>query len=379
MRVPVHQYLNNIPVQDLIPFYIKFLRDIQSVSDYLAENYVPETCLSIDPPGAYINEHGRLVVMYILYIYLLDTANSARRILPFNRFWTWSNVQIRGFRRLSLHYFSLDMPRKDLIWVYYVICCYAEKNHVQIPYQKSQRYVPGSILTVRGQTLVGGVRDRSRSYEWNAHWSTKLSPYECPLDFVFCLPSTDSGSIVVDPLAHSTSKFEGNTIPILCAGTVPHYIEIYLHSSAHISTSWIAQASHLDTSLRSRGYLEEDDLYQIYGGFLLCIEPLDKHKDFHLCDTFIVEDPHTLSLFIRPPVVDYSSHEVSIPVLSWLYDGNLEMSLEEAEGFFGFKLTTSWESWSSPCSSVFTAIPALNAEYGFDPAKGGADVCERHG
>ncbi|KAK0496674.1 hypothetical protein EDD18DRAFT_172124 [Armillaria luteobubalina] len=185
-----------------------------------------------------------------------------------------------------------------------------------------------------------------------------------------------------DPLVRPTLRsnfLEGNTIPILRAGTVPHYLEIYLRSSDKISRSWIAQACHLDTSLRTRGYVDEDSLYQIYGSFTFRIEPLDKYESFHLCDTFMIEDPHTLSLFIRPPVVDYSSHEVSIPVLSWLYDEDSEISLEEAEEVFGFKLITSWKEWSLPCSSVFTAIPELNAEYGFNPAKGGADVCERHG
>ncbi len=93
----------------------------------------------------------------------------------------------------------------------------------------------------------------------------------------------------------------------------------------------------------------------------------------------MAEDPHALWLFIRPPVVDYRSNKVSSPVLSWLYDEDSEISLEEAENYFGFKLTTSWGSWPSPCSSVFTAIPELHAQYGFDPARGGTDVCEHYG
>ncbi|KAK0430829.1 hypothetical protein EV421DRAFT_240958 [Armillaria borealis] len=117
MRVPVSEYLDNIPAQDFIPFYVKFLRDIQSVSDHLAENYAPGNPIDRDLTGAYINEHGRLLV--------------------------------------------------------------------------------------------------------------------------------------------------GNTISILRAGTVPHCLEIYLRSSVQISKSWIAQASHLNTSLRSRGYADEDGLYQI--------------------------------------------------------------------------------------------------------------------
>ncbi|SJL18242.1 uncharacterized protein ARMOST_21821 [Armillaria ostoyae] len=93
----------------------------------------------------------------------------------------------------------------------------------------------------------------------------------------------------------------------------------------------------------------------------------------------MTEDPHMLSLFIRPPVVDHPSNKIYMPVLSWLYDSDSEISLEEAESSFGFKLMTLWESWPSPCSSLFTAISDLNAEYGFDPARGGTDVCKHHG
>ncbi|PBK58723.1 hypothetical protein ARMSODRAFT_102459 [Armillaria solidipes] len=235
---------------------------------------------------------------------------------------------------------------------------------------------------MRGHTFIGGIRDRSLLCDWNVCWRGPYCSSENPADFIINLPSTDCGSIVVDPLVRPTPEsnlFKGNTIPVLCAGIVPHYLEIYLRSTAQISNSWIAQASHLDTSLRSRGYVYEDGLYQIYGGFSLRIEPQDKHDEhFHLCNTFMAEDSHTLSLFIRPPVVDYPSNKVSSPVLSWLCDGDSDISLEEAENSFGFKLITSWESWSSPCSSLFTAIPELHAECGFDPTKGGTDVCERY-
>ncbi len=93
----------------------------------------------------------------------------------------------------------------------------------------------------------------------------------------------------------------------------------------------------------------------------------------------MAEDPHMLSLFIHPPVVDYTSNKVSSPVLSWFYDGDFEISLEEAEEVFGFKLFASWESWSSPSSSVLAAMPKSNPEYGFNPAKGGTDVYKQYG
>ncbi|KAK0211617.1 hypothetical protein IW262DRAFT_350514 [Armillaria fumosa] len=360
------------------------LRDIESVWDHMKEYYASKISMDVKEAGAYINEHGRLLAMGIFRTYPLDVGDRARGILPFNSFWNQSIVQrrlARDRRQFYHHYLSIELPRKDLTWAYYAICHYVQKNQVQIQYQKSQHYVPGSILTVHGQALVGGVQDKSQLSQWNVCWREPSCSSENCRMFIFCLPSTDCGSIVVDPLLHPCSEFKGNTIPILCAGTVPHYLEIYLHSSGAMSRSWIAQASHLDTSLRSRGCIDEDGLYQINGGFSVQIEPLDKHGEhFHLCDTFMVEDTHTLLLFIRPPVVDYSSHKIlAMPVLSWLYDGDSEISLEEAEEVFAFKLITSWDSWPSPCSSVYTAIPELNADYGFDPVRGGTDVCEQHG
>ncbi|KAK0430550.1 hypothetical protein EV421DRAFT_276658 [Armillaria borealis] len=321
--------------------------------------------------------------MGIFRTYFLHIDSFAWGIVPSNSFWKQA---ITEKWRLGCYfpYISLgEMPREDLTWAYHAICHYVGKNHVQIPYEHGQHYVPGSILTVRGHTLIGGIRDRSRLCDWNVawrtpHYSSEYSPYSS-----IYLPSTDCGSIVVDPLVHlswASNVFKANTIPILSAGIVLHYLEIYLRSSDEISKSWIAQAFHLDTSLRSRGYVDEDGLYQIYGRFTLRIEPLVKQGEhFRLCDTFMAEDPHTLWLFIHPPVVDYPSNKVSSPVLSWLYDGDSEISLEEAEKSFDFKLVTSWELRPSPCSSLFTAISDLNAEYGFDPARGGIDVCEHHG
>ncbi len=57
--------------------------------------------------------------------------------------------------------------------------------------QQGQYYVPGSILPVHGQTLVGGVWDRSQLREWNVHWRGPPWSSENPKVFIICLPSTD--------------------------------------------------------------------------------------------------------------------------------------------------------------------------------------------
>ncbi|KAK0435416.1 hypothetical protein EV421DRAFT_1237994 [Armillaria borealis] len=204
--------------------------------------------------------------MGIFRTYFLRVENFFWHIVPSNSFWKQSIAEPRNLRRLYVPYLSLgEMPRENLTSAYQAICNYVGKNHVQIPYEQGQHYVPGSILTVRGHTLIGGIRDRSRLCDWNVRWRGPHCSSEHP-EYFISLPSTDCGSIVVDPLVCPPAPFEvfkGNTIPILCAGIVPHYFDIYLRSGVQISNSWIAQASHLDTSLCSRGYVDEDGLYQI--------------------------------------------------------------------------------------------------------------------
>ncbi len=180
----------------------------QSVSDHLAKYYAPEnhvdvseltSCLSCilkfptsqkDLTGAYINEHGRLLVVGIFNTYVLDMEDYAWGIVPLNFFWNESITKPRNVGRLP--YISVELPRVDLIWVYYAIYRYVGKKHLRMPYQQGQHYVPGSILTVRGQTLVGGVRDRSRLCEWNVCWSGPHCSSENPYNFVVIgLLSTD--------------------------------------------------------------------------------------------------------------------------------------------------------------------------------------------
>ncbi|KAK0482724.1 hypothetical protein IW261DRAFT_1606539 [Armillaria novae-zelandiae] len=382
MQVPVDKYLDSQPVQDLIPVLTNLFRDIPSILAHLAEHYHnPEDHIDEHGTGIYVNEHGRLLLVNIIHPYVIMTTwySYDRHIDPLQSYW---NLHTPGLALIHLCDIWGGLPWMALLAAYDSICtCQIERYQVQPFHQQGQHYMPGSILTAHGQTLVGGIQDKSQLSEWDVWWRGPSYLSEDMAPFIFHLPSTDCGPIVIDPLVHPIQEFKGNTIPILHAGTVPHYLEICLHSHIAISSSWIAQASHLDTSLRSRGCIDNDGLYQIYGYFSVLIEPLDKHgKHFHLCDTFMVEDIHMLSLFISPPVVDYSSHKISVmPVLTWLYDGDLEISLDEAEQVFGFKLITSWVSWSSLCSSSLAAIPKLNVEHGYNLAKGGTDICEFFG
>lgn len=92
----------------------------------------------------------------------------------------------------------------------------------------------------------------------------------------------------------------------------------------------------------------------------------------------MVEEPHTLSLLIRAPIVDDQTNKVSWPVLSWLYDTDLEISLEEAEEEFGLEIEIFWRALQIS-ASVLSAMPEFNAEYGFNPTHKGTDICKRYG
>ncbi|KAK0458007.1 uncharacterized protein EV420DRAFT_1545911 [Desarmillaria tabescens] len=94
----------------------------------------------------------------------------------------------------------------------------------------------------------------------------------------------------------------------------------------------------------------------------------------------MAEDHHTLSLSISAPSIDYQTNKVSLPVLTWLYDADSEMSSVEAEEVFGVKLSKDEILFGLDVSkTLLTTVPELNADYGFDPARGGADVCEYFG
>ncbi|SJL07278.1 uncharacterized protein ARMOST_10621 [Armillaria ostoyae] len=364
MQVSVSTYLRKmIPPKDIIPFYVEFLHDMESLSDHLTKYCPPSKPESYtDMPNTYVNEHGKLVIAAISKQYNLE--------LPINAFHI-DSLQLPTRLIICANLFSSSLQKGDILPVYRTLIGYLSQNHWQFLYssQEDQPYAPGSILTSHGQTLIGRTQDRLDKWimECDALYS----------DLQYKLPSKDSESIPID---FSTNMMEGNTVPLLCPGKMPCVIAIYPHSTFKISDSWIAQASHLYSDLRSRGCVDnDDDLDMINGSFYICLGLKDEHDYcFHLSDTFMVEEPHTLSLLIRAPIVDDQTNKVSWPVLSWLYNTDLEISQEEAEEEFDFKMGLYWDS--HPISaSVLLAMPEFNAEYGFNPTHKGTDICERYG
>ncbi len=150
--------------------------------------------------------------------------------------------------------------------------------------------------------------------------------------------------------------------------------------------SWIAQASTL-------GCVEEEELCliseclltnkqlltnEVYldTTFTLCVYPKMYDSSFCLCDTFMCEDPHMLSLSISAPSIDYQTNKVFYPVFMW-YDMGLEMSLVEVEEVFGVTVHIVGTSEKLlTAKKMLTTIPELNTNYGFDLTHGGVDVCK---
>ena len=86
-----------------------------------------------------------------------------------------------------------------------------------------------------------------------------------------------------------------------------------------------------------------------------------------------------LSLTICEPYVDSQSNTVSWPVIHWYCDLDLsnEISVEEAEAFFGIKV--SFNAHGDLCQvskKQLSTFVELNTICGFDPALKGADICE---
>ncbi|PBL04556.1 hypothetical protein ARMGADRAFT_57233 [Armillaria gallica] len=157
-----------------------------------------------------------------------------------------------------------------------------------------------------------------------------------------------------------------------CAGTQFYRAEIRWHPFSQILNSWIAQASTLGC--------DEEELCLITDTeFTLDVGLETYYGSFRLCDTFMCEDPHILSLSISAPSLDYQTNKVSCPVFTW-YDMGSEMSLVEVEVVFGVTVCI-WGGLGKLCGTqrMLTTIPELNTDYGFDPTCGGADVCEYFG
>lgn len=93
----------------------------------------------------------------------------------------------------------------------------------------------------------------------------------------------------------------------------------------------------------------------------------------------MAEDHHMLSLSISAPSIEHQTNKVSWPVFTW-YDGDSEMSSFDVEDIFGVEICIKGRSWMPPVSkTVLSTVHKLNADYNFDSARGGADVCEYFG
>ncbi|KAK0193262.1 hypothetical protein F5146DRAFT_1133929 [Armillaria mellea] len=171
------------------------------------------------------------------------------------------------------------------------------------------------------------------------------------------------------------------TVPLPYTRTQTYLGEIYLCPSNESLDSWIGQASQLESSICSKGHVEDDELSLIVHGdmaFKFFIDPV-MYDSFCLCDTFMAKDHRTLLLSIRAPSIEHQTNKMSFPVFMW-YDGDLELSAVEVEESFGVVVEIKQYSCGMSLSkTVLTTIHKLNANYGFDPGRGGADVCEYFG
>ncbi|PBK60198.1 hypothetical protein ARMSODRAFT_1026729 [Armillaria solidipes] len=325
-QIPVEEYLNSIPKKEFVQFYIQFIHDRESVSNHLRTSYSPDTVTwdnYAGPNDTYINEHNRLVIASICHNYNLGINLHPEEYLGIMKNDRYGIPYIgSGYANGFGGAFMSGLKKAHIISVYTIILF-----HYQI-----------KLDEVSHQTLIGRVWNMSGI--WLASWDHELH------DWTTRKPTITLGS-------HST---EGGTVPLLHAGVACYDFQIFLaHGPGY---TWIAQASQLYSYLNSGGQVNDYDLYMTDGYWSIDVKPKDRQDSFRLCDTFMVEDPHMLSLFIHPPIVDHQTNKMSPPVLSWLYGADSEMSLEEAEEVFNFKFMISWESRSSPK---------------------GADVCEHYG
>ncbi|KAK0471985.1 hypothetical protein IW261DRAFT_820683 [Armillaria novae-zelandiae] len=88
---------------------------------------------------------------------------------------------------------------------------------------------------------------------------------------------------------------------------------------------------------------------------------------------------HALSLSTSTPSVHHQTNKVLWPVFTW-YNADVEISSVEVEEIFGVKLFIDGYSREPFMSkTLLTTVHELNADYTFDTARGGADVCEYFG
>ncbi|KAG7441363.1 uncharacterized protein BT62DRAFT_937125 [Guyanagaster necrorhizus] len=112
-----------------------------------------------------------------------------------------------------------------------------------------------------------------------------------------------------------------------------------------------------------------------YVGMIFTVYPKDRDSPCHLCN--LTNDHHALSLSVTAPIVDYQTNMIkSFPVISCLRACGMDSV--EADVPLRVRRHLTRRPFQLHKTVVLT-IPKLNAEYGFDPGREGADVCEHFG
>ncbi|KAK0444181.1 hypothetical protein EV421DRAFT_1945496 [Armillaria borealis] len=357
-QIPFNDYECNLTAKQIIPFYIQLYYDLKSLSEYLSR-HVPHNSHSMaDEHDVYLNEHGQ-IVMTVAATYVIGVFITHIHEAPIRYWFDWqSPIEESLPSQINRWSSSLTLQKDSLCNAYDAIKCITEIPAPQTLGPQDTPYAPGSVLTSHGGTLVGKVPIMLD--EWVVKWIGENGGTTTTL-----FSSTSNGIIMV-PLPYASTQF--------------YSADICLHSFDGMLDSWIAQASQLQSCICSRGHIDNDRLSLIvYTEFCLHVSPERDCDPFHLCNTFMAEDHHMLSVSITTPSIDYLTNKVSQPVFTW-YDTDSEISPVEVEQVFGVKLDVSEYLGILPMSKILlTTISELNADYGFDPACGGTDICKYFG
>ncbi|KAK0214187.1 hypothetical protein IW262DRAFT_1516361 [Armillaria fumosa] len=359
-QIPFDDYERKLTAKQIIPFYIQLLYDLESVAEYLSRHPMFLLLLSTpDRDAIRLNENGKVVVTNRISDFeIIGGFIMCITDVPKDRVGSWSSTEALLPNQIDRWSSSLTSRKEDLCNAYDAIKHIVWRPQFLPFYPPDQPYALGSVLTSPGGTLVGRIPIELD--EWILRWK-----------------GWDKGIII--PLFHSTHNYS-ITIPLPYAGTRAYNAEISLRSFDGTLDSWIAQASQLQSRIYSMSDVRYDGLSLIYPVFHLGIDPERCDFSFRLCDTFMAADcHHTLSLSISTPLVDYQTNKVSWPVFTW-YDVDVEISSGEVEEIFGVKLLIDGHSRKPFMSKkLVTTTHELNADYKFDPGRGGADICECFG
>lgn len=351
--------------KQVMPFHIQLFYDLESVSEYLSRNSMhlqPKT--SIHDKDVRLNEHGQIVVtdttysFYRIGVFQMHISNAPKNHVCWER---WTQEPLAS--QIDTWSLLLALQKDNLCHAYNAIKHMISSHPLT---HSNQSYAPGSILTSHEGTLVGRVPIRLDE-QWVVDWEEEDRD-----DITLSFSSTHNGSVTVT-LLYAETRWQS------------YYATIHLHSKLafnEILDSWIAQASQLQSCIHTRGHVDDVELSLILDTeFHLAVipRPRRRYNSFRLCNTFMAKDHHTLLLSISAPSIDYQTNRVSWPAFTW-HHMDLEMSSAEVEEVFGLELVMYGNSHMPDMSkTLLTTIPELNANYGFDPAQGGADVCKYFG